>query len=215
MNPVAPPLDAARIRQIIDLLRDAGWADEDIRWSESVKGPANPEAFASETIFVICNSGMRFTVARKIYDRIMPALLEGRSAHAEFRHKGKASAIDLIWKDRQALFYGYLAAEDKLAFCRALPWIGTTTQYHLAKNFGVDVAKPDVHLQRLGDLYGKSPHDLCRELAHAVGLRVATIDLILWRACATGLLDPRTGELGTAARVLPESEQQQKQMEGV
>ena len=69
------------------------------------------------------------------------------------------------------------------------------TKYHLAKNCGADVAKPDVHLQRLAEAHGTTVHDLCADLASRTGYRIATIDLVLWRACANGVLDARTARL--------------------
>lgn len=168
---------------------------QDIAWAEGIKPPTDPEAFAREAIFVICNSGMKNTVARGIYNRCITALAEGRSASAVFKHAGKCGAMDDIWRRRAELLADYTAAEDKLAFCADLPWIGPITKYHLAKNFGVDVVKPDRHLVRIAIKYQTTPDDLCRRIAEDTGYRVATVDTILWRACANGLINSRTGEI--------------------
>jgi hypothetical protein len=93
------------------------------------------------------------------------------------------------------LLAGFTLAVDKLQFCADLPWIGGITKYHLAKNLGADVAKPDVHLQRLADREGCSVDALCSRLAEETGLRVASVDTVLWRACANGVLNSRTGEI--------------------
>lgn len=170
-------------------------AHSDIDWSENVAPPADAEDLALEAIFVICNSGMKNTVARLIYDRVRAAIRDGVPVSDVFRHAGKAAAIEAIWRDRQKHLADFHAAGDKVAWCETLPWIGGITRYHLAKNFGVDVAKPDVHLQRLADREATTAQALCERLAGETGYRVATIDLILWRACATGLLDSRTGQL--------------------
>lgn len=189
-----PPLDLALI---VDLLGDVGRTD--IAWAESLGPPATPEEFATEAIFVICNSGMRFTVARGIFERVMPALRAGASARTAFGHPGKSAGIDRIWTGRAGLHAGYVAAADKLAFIADLPWVGGITKYHLAKNFGLDLAKPDVHLQRLADLHGVAPQALCERLAAGSGYRVATVDTLLWRACATAVLCSRTGRLAAVA----------------
>lgn len=170
-------------------------ATDDILWSESLCPPSHPVEFAKEAIFVICNSGMKNTIAAKIYARVMDALFEELPVIDIFKHAGKASAIEVIWRDRASLLDDYNEAKDKVAFCESLPWIGGITKYHLAKNFGADVAKPDVHLQRLADREGCTAQALCERLAAEVGLRVATVDTVLWRACANGVLDSRTGEL--------------------
>lgn len=170
-------------------------ADEDIEWSENLTPPNDAEDFALEAIFVICNSGMKNTIARKIFERITAAIQQDESAGTVFGHKGKAAAIDEIWRRRDALLDDYLKAADKIAFCETLPWIGGITKYHLAKNFGANVAKPDVHLQRLANREGCSPQELCERLAAATGYRAATIDVVLWRACANGVLNSKTGEI--------------------
>ena len=90
---------------------------------------------------------------------------------------GKAGAIDTIWRDRDALFAAFLAANDKVEFGLSLPWIGNITKWHLAKNMGVDCAKPDVHLERVASHYGTTPAALCADLALATGDRIATVDL--------------------------------------
>lgn len=182
-----------RFREILTAVRAAGYGD-DIEWAEAVKGPESAEDFASEAIYVICNSGMRFTVARQIYDRVMLALAASQSSSSCFGHAGKTGAIDHIWQERKNLFEQFQVAPDKVEFCVSLPWIGDITKYHLAKNFGVDVAKPDVHLQRLAAEAGVDAQQLCEGLAEQTGFRVNTIDVVLWRACAIGII--RSRELG-------------------
>lgn len=181
--------------------------DDHIAWQESVGVPGSAEDFARETIWVICNSGMKHTIARQIYDRCTEALQAGLPVSSSardlidpslpkvFGHPGKSQAIDGIWRDRTRLFTEYLAAPDKVAFCGSLPWIGGVTKYHLAKNFGADVAKPDVHLQRLADHWGSTPQSVCERLGNAAGYRAATIDLILWMACAKGVIDSVSGQI--------------------
>jgi hypothetical protein len=182
--------------EIVRLLGEQG--DEDIEWSENIIPPTDADDFALEAIFVICNSGMKNTIARAIFERVTSELYAGGSAHNKFGHSGKASAIDEIWADRDALFGKYLVASDKVEFCASLPWIGGITKYHLAKNFGAQVAKPDVHLQRLADHEKTTAQELCERLARDTGLKVATVDVVLWRACANGILNSRTGKLQRA-----------------
>lgn len=188
---------------VVHLLGQQG--ADDIAWSESVEPPKDADAFASEAIFVICNSGMKNTVARQIYNRVQDALDTGTPVLDVFKHVGKAAAIETIWRDREALYARLLAivltndgvdAGDRLLdFCESLPWIGGITKYHLAKNFGADVAKPDVHLKRLAEREGCTAHALCERLAIATAWRIATVDLLLWRACALGVIHSPTGRI--------------------
>jgi hypothetical protein len=182
-----------RFRRLERALREAGH-EADIAWSEQLGRPDHAEAFARAAVYVIVNSGMSYVVARDIYDRCWAALERRGSARRVFRHKPKARAIDNIWRNRERLFAELAASDDKLEFCQSLPWIGPVTKYHLAKELGLDVAKPDVHLERLAARDKTSVQRLCARLARQSGYRVATVDTILWRACATGILDSRRYE---------------------
>lgn len=184
-------LSGEDIRHLVAALDQSGYGD-DVSWSETIQPPATPAEFAQEAIFVICNSGMKHTVATGIFDRVMKAIRAGKPAGEAFGHVGKTNAIDYIWLHQEKLFHEFLMAENQVDYCASLPWIGGITKYHLAKNFGVDCAKPDVHLQRLADAHGETVDGLCQRLAKQTGYRVATVDVILWRACAIGLIDPKT-----------------------
>lgn len=183
---------------VVHRLAERGFAD-DIDWAENIKPPADAEEFAAEIVFVICNSGMKNTVARAIYERVMPVLRKGtHSAMAAFGHEGKATAMDSIWNHRQGLFDQYMRQETdeaRLDMIVGIPWIGHITKYHLVKNFGAQVAKPDVHLQRLADIEACTAQALCERLSAASGHKIATVDTVLWRACAEGIINSRTGEL--------------------
>ena len=67
-------IDRRAFDGIVEALREAGYADADMEWSENCEPPASAEAFARETIFVICNSGMKNTVAQGIFNRVCGAL---------------------------------------------------------------------------------------------------------------------------------------------
>lgn len=189
-------MNAAIFRRVLTALGEQG--RDDVEWSEAIAPPPNPEEFALETIFVICNSGMKNTVARRIFDRIIPCITSGGRAFEVFKHPGKAAAIDKIWMERERFYDEYMAAPDKVVYAQTIPWIGKITCYHLIKNFGADVAKPDVHLQRMAYREGCSAQSLCERLSAETGYRVATIDTILWRACANGVINSRTGEISLA-----------------
>src|SRR5207237_9730967 len=94
-------------------------AELDIEWASDLREPVDADYFARETIFVICNSGMRNTVARGIFERCVEALNAGRPVREVFRHEGKAAAIERIWRDREQLLAGYAAGADQRAQCGA------------------------------------------------------------------------------------------------
>lgn len=171
----------------------------DVEWSEAITAPANADDFAREVIFVICNSGMKNTVALRIFQRCMVALASDVDVQSVFHHSGKSAAISRVWKERSEMYHKFVKASDQLGFLEGLPWIGRITKYHLAKNFGLDVAKPDVHLQRLAAREGTTAQALCARIAAETGFRTATVDTVLWRACANGLLESPTGRIPSMA----------------
>lgn len=179
-----------RFRILEQALANRGFTSE-LAFTEHPAPPANSRAFALEAIYVVVNSGMRFSVAAGIYQRCVDAVQRGASAATVFGHPGKARAIDTIWRDRRTLFRRLRKTDDVLAFCAELPFIGPVTKYHLAKICGGNFVKPDVHIARLADAGRVTPWELCHRLAATTGYREATIDSVLWRACAEGLLDSR------------------------
>ena len=184
------PISKELFARIDRAVRKAGYSAA-IEWSENIRPPGNASQFAAEAIYVICNSGMANRVAVPIFERCMLALRRGQSVTLVFGHPGKAAAIDHIWKRRRSLFRKLNETDDLIAFCATLPWIGYVTKFHLAKNLGADVAKPDVHLNRLAEPTGETAQGLCERLAKESGYRAATVDLILWRACADLIIHSR------------------------
>lgn len=158
----------------------------EITWAKNLKPVNDAGAFWAEFAWVVLNSGMKEQIARQIWNRVRPAVEWGQSAATVFGHKGKAAAIDYVWKNRERLLVEYLAAVDKIEWCESLPWIGGITKWHLAKNFGHDCAKPDRHLVRIAGVEGV--HALCARLAKESGDRIATVDLVIWRAANLGLI---------------------------
>lgn len=182
-SPITPQLFA----QIDEAVRQAGYT-EAIERSEAATLPRTAEEFASEVIYVAINAGFSNRVAVPIFERCMAALRKGKSSKTVYGHPGKTDAIDDIWKRRATLFRKLKKADDLIEFCATLPWTGPITKYHLAKNLGAHVAKPDVHLNRLAELESVTAQELCDRLAKESGYRASTVDLILWRACADRII---------------------------
>lgn len=187
-------MSAVDLDAVIVAVTSAGYGG-DVEWAENLCEPADADDFALDVIFVICNSGMRFAVARTIYEKVAGCLGADIPVSAVFGHVGKCAAISSIWEHRHRHLDEYMSAPDKLAYLETLPWIGAITKYHVAKNFGLQYAKPDVHLQRLANTFQTTPQALCEQLGAEHGLKVATVDTLLWRAAAIGALDTATGKV--------------------
>jgi len=155
--------------------------------------------FLREAAWVILSAGMRETVVRGRFGAISKAFLDWRSAVAiaecrpqcvqraldAFRHPGKIEAIGSM--ATLVAEVGFDAYRDRLRVdglneLQRLPFIGPVTRFHLAKNLGLDVVKPDRHLVRMASAAGFAGADnMCRVVAEVTGDRLATIDIVLWR----------------------------------
>ena len=98
-----PYMTLHQFRQLEGALRAADDGDN-ITWSENLRPPRDCRTFAREAIYVICNSGMKVTVANPIYWRCVRAPARSLSGVTAFGHPGKAAAIDHIWMHRKVLF---------------------------------------------------------------------------------------------------------------
>ncbi len=172
----------------------------EIDWQDSVSLELLGEStFLQEYAWVVLASGMREAVVRRKFPLVSRCFYSWSSAekiacHAEacvqaalrvFRHEPKMRAVALT----AALIAneGFLSFKEKLhgqplETLRRLPYIGPVTQFHLAKNIGLNVAKPDRHLSRIANLFGyEAVGDFCTAVAGDTGTKVAVVDLVFWR----------------------------------
>lgn len=166
---------------------DAGYGEE-IVWSEELKPCSRANDFFCEYMWVVVSSGIKNQVARLIESRLHEAIQQGRPLSSAFGHKGKVKAIEYVLAHRGELFEEYRSSTSTVDYLECLPWIGKITKWHLAKNLGADTPKPDRHLVRIATKYGTNCFELCRRLAGETGYRVATVDLIIWRAANLGFI---------------------------
>jgi hypothetical protein len=184
------------ITEYMDLKRrviDAGYAAE-IDWAHDIKPCPNALEFWREYSWVVINGGMKEQVARIIWEKVRPVVEAGGSASTQFRHAGKTAAIDEVFRKRHSYFGSYRITVEygvgivaTLGWLEALPWIGPITKYHLAKNLGLDVCKPDRHLVRIfGSLENVTPG--CQAIANETGDRLTEVDTVIWRAANLGMI---------------------------
>lgn len=180
-------MEAQEFNSILGKLEQAGYSEE-IQWQRDLPPCTSAYEFLQEAVWVILNSGMKNQIARKIWNKIRQAWVEDVDISEVFGHKGKVAAIKHIANNAIPLFDGYKAANDKIAYLKTLPFIGGITCYHLAKNLGEDVVKPDRHLIRIADRYQTTPDALCQKISDATGEKKCTVDIVLWRACNLKIL---------------------------
>ena len=172
----------------------------EIDWQESRSLAALSESeFLEEFAWVVLSSGMKETVVRRLFPRITDAFLGWTSAADIVRRKRSCRSralrvfnhgpkIDAVLSTAKRVadlgfptFRNHIEHEG-VDFIRTLAFMGPATSYHLAKNIGLDVAKPDRHLVRIAKSAGCfSPGDLCDTIAQQTGDKVSVIDIVLWR----------------------------------
>ncbi len=176
-----------------------GFAHE-IDWQDSVRWSNLDETtFLREYAWVVLCSGFRESLIRQRFPSISQAFLNWSSASeivvdtpgcrrkalSIFGHQRKIEAIistcQLIHTSGFDVFRLKIESEG-IRFLKSLPYIGAATAFHLVKNLGLDLAKPDRHLTRIADSLGfDSPQQLCEQISTIVGDRISVVDIVLWR----------------------------------
>ena len=152
-----------------------------------------------EAAWVILCSGFKESVIRKKFSYLSLCFCDWQSAreilackHAcrdtalkSFGHKGKIDAILQTAELIEQSGFTQLKQDIKMSpleSLKRLPYIGDITAWHLAKNLGIPVAKPDRHLVRLANIMGY--HDVqrfCGDVAEISGDAIHVVDLVFWR----------------------------------
>ena len=172
----------------------------EIEWQDHVQlSGVGESAFLREAAWVVLSSGMREAVIRNKFAAFSGAFYHWQSAHqitknarecrknasAIFGHFGKIdSIIQIATLIHQKGFEAFKCnvRSGGVSFLQSLPFIGPITSFHLAKNIGLDVVKPDRHLLRISALAGySSASEMCQLISQAVGDRLSVVDLVVWR----------------------------------
>ena len=156
--------------------------------------------FLRELAWVILAAGMADRVIRAKFPGISTAFLEWESASAiscnakecvanallHFRHVGKiraiASAADKLCSVPSFDVLRLQILRDPIQQLQSFAYIGPVTAFHIAKNMGFPVAKPDRHLERLARSNGfQSVEEFCEVIASYLGEDIRLVDSVLWR----------------------------------
>lgn len=182
-----------------ELVVASGFGSE-IDWQDDLNFSEQSESdFLREYAWVVLSSGMRESVIRAKFDAVSAAFLNwgcsiSVARHADrcrrralriFNHPGKIGAIVATAKIIAQRGYGDISSQIRtrnIDAIREFPYMGPATAYHLAKNMGLDVVKPDRHLLRISRSMGfPDPLSLCSDISRGVGDPVAVVDVVLWR----------------------------------
>jgi hypothetical protein len=152
---------------------------------------------------VILCSGFREQIVRKTFDWISLCFCDWESAReivvnaarcrstalAVFRNPRKIDAIIKTANRVDETGFRLLknaVISNPISELQKFPFIGPITSWHLAKNLGFRVAKPDRHLSRVATLFGyRDAHGLCKAVALATGESADVVDIVFWRYAAS------------------------------
>jgi len=176
-----------------------GYSNE-IDWQEQISYDCiNEQKFLHEITWVILASGMSDKVVRKIFPLIKQIMFDFQSPKLIYQkrkicyskaikiinHPGKVNAIIYVAEYLHKNSFEFVKNKiqnDRIEFIQTFPFMGKSTAFHLAKNIGLDVAKPDRHLVRISNVLGfNSPNELCTKISYLLHEKISLIDLVLWR----------------------------------
>lgn len=181
------------------IVLDYGFHQE-INWQAKVAfEDLDEKTFLREFSWVVLSSGMKNTIIEKKFGPISDCFYQWKSAVLItknctrcfeaaiqiFNNKAKMNAIiDAANKITKQGFTKIkeLIARNPIEFLQEFKFIGPTTVYHLAKNIGLDFAKPDRHLKRIAAMHGYSNvQRFCSDIAKNIGDSVPVVDIVFWR----------------------------------
>lgn len=182
-----------------EFVENQGFGNE-IDWQETRRpSRVGESAFLSEAAWVILSSGLSERSVRAVFPSVSDAFLQWESAGLiyerrtycankaieAFAHLGKIQAIAHI--AGHVAHQGFRVFMDSLiqlgpSFLQQFPYFGPATSRHLSKNLGLNVAKPDRHLQRVAESTGLGSTDVvCELIADELGERIDVVDVVIWR----------------------------------
>jgi len=178
---------------------DEGYENE-ISWQSNINFDKVTERdFLREIAWVILSSGMKEQVIRKIFPDISKSFFNWESSYQIvknkdicynkairiFNNKRKVSAIIKSAEKVNSTGFNQLKKIVKIEPIDTLitfPFIGPITAYHLAKNIGICIAKPDRHLVKIAKSEGyKDVQNFCSDISKISGDSIPVVDIVFWR----------------------------------
>jgi hypothetical protein len=190
---------ALKYQLVKQLVCDEGF-EREITWQSNIDFDSlNESTFLRELAWVTLSCGMREQVIRRKFDLISECFFNWSSAGKivsnrdecfrkalnVFNHQRKITAIIISSGIIKEIDFHYLKQqmkENPLEILQQFPYIGEVTVFHLAKNIGLNVAKPDRHLVRIADNEGyDNVQDFCKKVSLLTGDSLSVVDIVFWR----------------------------------
>lgn len=182
---------------------DRGWAHEVDHFRQLKFEHVDGNFFFTEYAHCVYASGWKWSNVDKYWSQLTRAYRDWdyievsknadevrRHALAIINHPKKVDAILSCarkmesggWPD----FKHWLELMDLLVAPGKLGYIGPATRYHLARNIGADVAKPDRYMLDIAHDHGypetgAGVHALAERISQLAGERIGVVDAVLWR----------------------------------
>lgn len=197
---------------MMEAIRDLYWVikknviqqgfSNEIFWQENVLNTDFTEkAFYREMAWVVLNTGFKEEIIRRCFGKIEFAFFDWdqslifenealcvQKALSVFNSRSKINSI--LENIRKVQLEGFdnfknRLLKDPLVTASELKFIGEVTAFHLIKNLGIDIAKPDRHLIRIAEQLGVNDVQfLCEHISEETGDPISVVDIVLWRFAA-------------------------------
>lgn len=177
----------------------AGYETE-IAWQASIDFDLITESdFLREHAWVALSAGMHERVIRRCFGIISQCFYDWQSARTIVEQENNCRNLALSYFNNQHKIdgiiqtahiiasFGFASYKEEirrnpLQVLQSLPFVGSVTRYHLAKNIGLQFAKPDRHLVRLATSVGYSDiQQFCKDISEYVDDSIPVVDIVLWR----------------------------------
>ena len=181
------------------IVMDEGFQNE-ILWQSNLRFDNLEErSFLREIAWVILTCGMKEAIIRNRFKDVSNCFFNWTSAKkiTSNREKCQSSALK-IFNNKQKISAILNAADqvNKIGFdelkqkvrsdpintLQIFDYIGPVTVYHLAKNIGLPVAKPDRHLVRIAQMENyRDVQTFCGDISKLSGDPIPVVDIVFWR----------------------------------
>jgi len=178
---------------------DEGYESE-ISWQSNLCFEnLDEQCFLRELAWVVLSAGMRERIVRNLFGRISECFFDFESCKIIVKNKDRCYKRSIKYFNSPPKISAIINSASKInkigfselkcmiennpiETLQEFEYIGPTTSYHLAKNLGLDVAKPDRHLVRIAKMEGYSDvQEFCRDISNLIGDSVPVIDIVFWR----------------------------------
>lgn len=181
------------------IVLDEGYEDEILWQSRLCFNDLTESTFFRELAWVILTCGMKESIIRDRFEAFSNCFFNWSSAKKIVGNKEKCTRESLKIFNNPAKIsaiinaasiidsIGFVRLKQKIAnnpieTLRGFSYIGPVTAFHLAKNIGLQVAKPDRHLVRIARM--EKYHDVqtfCSDISKLSGDSIPVVDIVFWR----------------------------------